>query len=71
MYTLDRLTVFRSCLQAVGDVNTFDNEDTVLFFDFATHLARQMTITGGDSARFQRATKGAGQSATGGGDHII
>lgn len=48
-----------------------DDQRIAVLADFAACFGVQPAFTGGNFTRFQRATKGAGQSPGGGGDQII
>ena len=51
--------------------NPLDDEHTFLCFDFTTHIRNEVIGFYLDPARCQRASKCAGQSATGGSNHIV
>jgi hypothetical protein len=55
----------------IGDVNALDHNHRPLFFDLPFDLGDQQAVAGRDFARFQRAPKGAGQSAAGRGHQVI
>jgi len=55
----------------IGNMNTTNNQDIAIFFNFTPCLRNQSSLTGRYFARFQRAAKSAGQSAGGSGDNII
>ncbi len=48
-----------------------DNQNLALKLDLTMSFCHQFAFTRGDSARLQRATKGARQSAGGRGDDVI
>jgi hypothetical protein len=52
-------------------MNPADNQHISVFFNFPSCLRSQITLTGRYFARFQRAAKGAGQSAGRSGNDII
>ena len=51
--------------------NPLDDEYTLLFFDFTTHFRNEVIGFHLDPARYQRASKCAGQSAAGSRNHIV
>jgi hypothetical protein len=55
----------------IGYMNPADNQDISVFFNFPVCLRIQIPLSSRNFARFQRAAKGAGQSAGRGGDNII
>ena len=60
-----------SRLQAIVSVDAFDHQHASLEFDFSRDFRTQFAATGIDSARFQRAPEGSGQSATRSGHHVV
>jgi len=63
--------MLRLGLQFQPGVNAADHQDVILGFDFPHRLGNQPRIRGIDLTRFQRASKGAGESAGGGGHDVI
>jgi hypothetical protein len=57
--------------QVVGHVHAAHDQDGALLFDLARGFRREEALAGWDLARFQRTTKGAGQSAGRCGDEIV
>jgi hypothetical protein len=55
----------------IGDVNSFDDQCPSVFFYLSPSFGVKFAFTSRNFARFQRAAKGAGQSAGGGRHHII
>jgi hypothetical protein len=62
--------VFRS-RQAVVDENAANDENAVLSFDLASHVAGERSLSGLDIPRCQRGGKGALQSSRRGRHYII
>lgn len=58
-------------LQIVPHVNALDHQHPLLLADLPAHVGHEVVRRDDDSARCQRAGKGARQSATGGGHHVI
>jgi hypothetical protein len=52
-------------------VNSAQHEHALVHFDFAMSHSGQETLTCDDSARLQRAPKGAEQSSTGRRDNVV
>jgi len=52
-------------------MDPFDNEDLALLLDLADRLRREVSVACIDATRFQRASQGAGQSATGRSNDIV
>jgi hypothetical protein len=71
VYPLRRFTVGRVNSQIIRDVNPFDNQHVVLFLNFTLYIRGKQAIASRNFARFQRATKGTGQSAARRGHQII
>jgi hypothetical protein len=70
--TIGRVDLFRFCtLQGEDHVDPTQHKHTVFDFDLTMSYGRQVAFARRDPARLQRATKGAEQSTTGRGDHII
>ena len=65
-----RAVFFRRC-QCVDDMDAFDNQHIVFQLHFSGRNRGQFLLACIDFARFQRATKGAGQSAAGSRDNVI
>jgi hypothetical protein len=63
--------LFRAQSQPEGDMDTANNENVAVLLDLADRLRREKPLSGWDLARFQRAAKGARQSASGGSDQIV
>lgn len=57
--------LFGGKLQAIDHVDTPDNQDAPVQFDFAGGFGGEPVLSGRNPARFQRASKGAGQSPGG------
>lgn len=57
--------------EVIGDVNSPDDEDIVLQLDLTPDLGGKAPVARVDVARLQRASEGAGQSAAGGGHHVV
>jgi hypothetical protein len=57
--------------EVIGDVDAADDQDIVLELDLARDLGGEAAVAGVDLARLQRASEGAGQSAAGGGHHVV
>jgi len=68
---LRRLAFVLCHTQMVGDVDPPHHQHVTLGFYLADCLGGQIALTGRNSARFQRAPKGAGQSAGCGANQII
>jgi hypothetical protein len=51
-----RFPVFGRKFQVVGHVDPFDGQDLPFFFDLAPGLGDEPAFSGGDVARFQRAS---------------
>ena len=64
-HPLRRLALRCFQLQPVDDVDPADDEDVPLLLDVAGGLGAEVALSRRNPARFQRATKGAGQSAGG------
>ncbi len=65
MHSLRGLVISWIGLEPVQDVNAPDHQDLLLCLDFAAHVGSQVAFTGRDTTRFQRASKGPGQSTAG------
>lgn len=58
--------------EVVRRVDALDHDHAVVLgLDLAGDLTEQVALTGWDLTRLQRASKGAGQSAAGGGDDVV
>jgi len=57
--------------EVVRDAYPLDDQNAVFLFHLSNHFGRELTSARRDPARLQRATKGAGESPPGGGDHVI
>ena len=68
---LGSFALFGRQLQVIGDVNPPDHQHIIFFFHFSFYRSGQIAFPGRNFARFQRATKGAGQSAAGGSNHVV
>jgi hypothetical protein len=68
---LGHLPLSRVELEMVGDVNAAYDEDVIICFDLAPGFGAEITFTGRDVARFQRASKGPGQSTSCRCDQVI
>jgi hypothetical protein len=71
MHPLRSIAMLICELKVVGNENSLDDQDLVLCFDFACHFRIQVSFAGRNSARFQRAPEGSGQSTPGSRDNII
>ena len=73
VYPLDRIAVFGGGPQMIGHVNTPQDEHIVvrIRLHLAADVSGELAVAGIDSARLQRAPEGTGQSATGGGRHVV
>ena len=69
--TFGRLALGRIDLQTVLNVDAFNHQDLVIQFYLAGCFGDEPAAAGRYLARFQRASKGPGQSAGGRGDHKI
>lgn len=61
----------RTPAQAIAHPDPLDHQHPVLHLDVAFGVRLQLPLPGVDPARLQRATQGAGQSAGGGGNHVV
>jgi hypothetical protein len=68
---LNGFPVFGGCFEVVDHVNTPDHQHPAFFFNFSLYFSYQQTVSGRNLARFQRAAKGAGQSAACCGHQVI
>jgi hypothetical protein len=57
--------------EMIGDADLRDLDDAIHVLDVTFYLRRESAGRNGDLTRFQRAGKGAGQSAGHRGDHVI
>jgi len=57
--------------EVICHVNPTDHEDLAVLFDLTHRGPDECPFACVDATRLQRASKGAGQSTTGGGDHIV
>jgi hypothetical protein len=71
VYTFSGITIVSRDFELVGDRNSLDDEDVVLFFNLTFYFRAKVPLASGNAARLQRATKGASQSATCGRDNVI
>jgi hypothetical protein len=71
MHALGGFTVLVGKFQVIGDKNALDDQHFAVQFDLAPGFGSQVAFTCGNSARFQRATKGSGQSTGGRSNDII
>lgn len=71
VHPLDGLEDFFGRLKRVGSVNAAYHKHPVLGFNLAADLCDQPAVAGIDLTRLQRASEGAEQSATGGGDQVV
>ena len=71
MYPFRGCAVFFRRAQVIGDMNALYHQHFVFLLDFADYLRYEIAVARPDLTRFQRASKGAGESATGCGDEII
>jgi len=46
----------RGNFQVIGDMDSFNNENIAIFFDFAPRFGSQITLSCGNLASFQRAS---------------
>jgi len=58
-------------LEMIGDADPADDQHLVLGFDLTFHVGGQSAVGCIYLTRLQRASQGAGQSATGGSDHVV
>jgi hypothetical protein len=58
-------------LEMVGDKNSLDDEYIALLFNFACHFRSQVPLASRNTARFQRAPEGSGQSTTGSRNNVV
>lgn len=58
-------------LEGVAYMDAADDEDAVFFFNFSRGLGYKPPFSGRNVTRFQRATKGAGQSTGSSGDDVV
>jgi hypothetical protein len=65
------ITVTSRDFKLVGDKNSLDDQDFILFFDLTCYFRGQVSFACGNAARFQRASKGSSQSPACGRDDII
>lgn len=61
----------RAAFQRVTDSNPLDDEHAILDFDVPLGFRGQVSLTGVDLARLQRATQGPGESAGSRGDDVV
>jgi hypothetical protein len=66
-----RFPVFGSRFEMIDHMDPFDNQYVTLFLDLTFYVGDKQAFARSNFTRFQRATKGPGQSPTGGSDHII
>ena len=71
MHALDRLLVFLCRGEVQRDMNALDDENPVFVFHFADDFGGELAAGRIDLARLQRASKGAEESAAGGGDEVV
>ena len=71
MYPFDRLLLLGPYLELIMDMDPLDDQHLAVLLNFTCCFRNQLPFTCCDTARFQRASKGAGQSARRRGDHII
>jgi len=71
MHALDGFSCFCRSIDVIDDVNATNHKHIIFRLDLTSHVSRQMFIAGVDLTRFQRATEGADQSTTGGGNYVI
>jgi len=69
--TLDGFSSLGRSGQMIRDMNSPNDQYVVLRFDLSHHFGRQAFVAGVDLARFQRASEGPDQSATGRRHHVI
>lgn len=70
-YPVDRLPLRRIGGQMVRHADPLDDQHPPLGLDLAYNVGPQPPAIGGDVTRFQRAGKGADQSAACGGDEVV
>ena len=68
---LGGLVLLRIQFKGVLHVNALDNENLLVQLDFTGGFSYQPAFAGGDIARLQRASEGAGQSTGRGGDQVV
>ena len=71
VHPFDRLANLFGRPKRVGGVNAPYHQHAVLGFNLAANLGDQPAVAGVDLTRLQRASEGAEQSATGGGNQIV
>lgn len=71
VHALDSVFLFFRHVQGVDHVDTLDHENLVLEFHFAGDFRGEFLVAGIDLARLQRASEGAGESATRCGDYVV
>lgn len=70
-HPLDSVVMFLRHPKSVGDRDPADDEHSVIEFHLSLHIAVKVFRPEYYLARFQRAGKGAGESAARGGDHVV
>ncbi len=68
---LDGLAMIARGAQLVRHADSLEHQDAVVQFHLADDLAGQTSLARIDMTRLQRASEGAEQSATRGGDHVV
>ena len=71
MHTFNCFTVFGSSSKMILDMDTFNNQYVTIFLNFAFCFSCQKPFPRRNFTRFQRATKGSGQSAACPSYHIV
>jgi hypothetical protein len=71
VHALDYLPLAHWRLQLVPDFNAANHQDISFQFDLSSNLGDQFAVAGVDLARFQRASKGSGQSSSCCRNHVI
>ena len=69
--SVHRLPVLLPRQDPVHDVDPSNHQDPVVLFDLPPHVGVEVSLTGFDPARLQRASEGTDQSATGGGHDVV
>jgi hypothetical protein len=71
VHALHGLALRLVCPKEVSHVDPADHQHAVLLHHLAPDIGRKGSLAGLDSARLQRATEGAGESAAGRGHDVV